>query len=222
MMATGMPTSRFGIQVGSARADALDEAALDFISQSRKSVTALEIGCGVGAQSVRMARAGANVLANDIEDYGAEISRRAEESGMSAKLNFIQADARKLVAGLEEPIDVLFCQRSIHYMPYADALTLLRTGRRLMRSCCRLFISFSGLESELGTQYPAGDVPVFSRLYLLSEKQRDTHQILAPICLYRAEEAVELVSGANFKILKCWTSDFGNVKVIAEPTLENI
>ena len=107
------------------------------------------------------------------------------------------------------------CQRAIHYLPRDVALGVLRQLRLLLRTDGALFISCSGLGSELGTGYPGEHVPVSERFDCLASEMADKHSIKHPVCLYTEDEFQTLLEEAGFRISKIYASAFGNLKVIA-------
>jgi ubiquinone/menaquinone biosynthesis C-methylase UbiE len=59
----------------------------------------IEIGCGIGTDTMNFARAGAQVTAVDISDKSLELAKqRAEIHGLTANIDFYQANAEKLAS----------------------------------------------------------------------------------------------------------------------------
>src|SRR5579863_920397 len=57
----------------------------------------LEIGCGIGTDSISFARNGAQVTSVDLTEKSLEVARqRARVFGLEDRIRFIQADAEKL------------------------------------------------------------------------------------------------------------------------------
>ena len=57
----------------------------------------LEIGCGIGTDTINFARAGAQVTAVDLTEQSLQVARqRAKVFGLEDRIRFIQADAEKL------------------------------------------------------------------------------------------------------------------------------
>lgn len=215
-----MTTSGYGVQVSAERTDRLDAAALEFVTGAGRPLRLVDIGCGVGAQAARMARAGADVVAVDIADFSDDVHAFAESHSFEGHVNFVQAHALDFLEQTTFEIDVLYSQRTLHYLPYSDALGAMRLARGRMGNHSRAFISLSGLSSELGEKYPHFNVPIADRFCGLAWNARDAHQIWRPICLYTEADAKNLVKEAGFQVLDCWTSVFGNVKLVARPGLE--
>lgn len=193
-----------GVDVASQREDDLDRLAIEFI-RARNAPSILEIGCGLGGQSIRMAEAGAVVTALDMHDY----------SGMfpsSDRLTFVQGDLASFTPDPSVRYDAIFSQRTIHYLPFDQAAAALKSlveGHLAPGGV--LFLSASGLFSELGDLYPHAYRQVADRFAVLAPDVAEKHGIHAPVCLYTPIDMAELISACGL-IPGVWVSSFGNVK----------
>jgi hypothetical protein len=79
----------------------------------------------------------------------------------------------------------------------------------------KLFISVSGLGSELGNDYKGKHKQVEYRFCELDSKMAVKHKILSPVCLYYLEEFKNLLLTCNYTIEKIYESEFGNIKAVA-------
>jgi SAM-dependent methyltransferase len=210
----------YGVDIASQRADDLDQIALDFLSKVHISAKALDLACGGGGQAVRMARVDSNikVLASDIVDLKAGVEAHARAAGVV--VTFIRQDMRALPGNLLQfaPFDVVVCQRAIHYLRYDDAGTMLRLLKELLHPLSRLYLSASGLHSELGQDYPGKDVPIPQRYHPLAAPMAEKHSSHGPVCLYTVEEIDTLLVNSGYRVLKAFRSTFGNVKSESCPT----
>lgn len=79
----------------------------------------LEIGCGLGTDTINFARAGAQVTAVDVSDKSlALVRRRAEVFGLTDRLTLIGADAEHLSAILPpQPFDLVYSFGVLHHSP---------------------------------------------------------------------------------------------------------
>lgn len=206
-----------GIDVAAQRADALDEAA---IARIREIVhegcqpSAVDLGCGSGGQVARMCAAGARVLGVDISDQAATVL----SAGPTA--TFLRMDLSMLEASEEPlpgaPFDVVVSQRTIHYLPHPVALHMITAiGQRHMRQNGRLYLSASGMLSELADGYQHRASAIGDRFHPLSPAMVEKHGICGPVCLYTPQELADLVSAAGFEVLDVSASAFGNAKVMA-------
>lgn len=79
----------------------------------------LEIGCGIGTDTVNFARQGARVAAVDLSRRSLEIARqRARLLGVADRVEFYHANAEELTASLPiEPYDLIYSFGVIHHTP---------------------------------------------------------------------------------------------------------
>ena len=80
----------------------------------------LEIGCGLGTDTVSFARAGARVTAIDLSSRSLELARqRADVFGLQDRITFIEADAERLSDYVEPaPYDLVYSFGVIHHTPH--------------------------------------------------------------------------------------------------------
>ena len=209
-----------GIDVASQRADDLDERCLAFLDarfaqNPTTRPSALDLACGRGGQTLRMVASGALVTAVDRHDHGADIQRALSGRLIPQPPHFIQADFRALPEALPDaPYDAIICQRAIHYLRYAEAVTAVRAWTHYLKPGGRVFLSASGLNSELGRRYPHRDRPVAERYGYLASDMADRHAIQQPVCLYEAMDLVDLLHAAGLGVADVFLSPFGNVKAM--------
>jgi 2-polyprenyl-3-methyl-5-hydroxy-6-metoxy-1,4-benzoquinol methylase len=79
----------------------------------------LEIGCGIGTDTINFARAGARVTAVDLSEKSLELARRrADVFGLSDRIDFRAADAEILSEAIRpEPYDLVYSFGVIHHTP---------------------------------------------------------------------------------------------------------
>ena len=82
----------------------------------------LEIGCGIGTDTINFARAGADVTAVDLSGKSLELAmQRAEVFGLAARIRFVQADSEHLSEYLPaEPFDLIYSFGVIHHTPHPE------------------------------------------------------------------------------------------------------
>ncbi len=199
--------SQFGVDVATNRADDLDRKCIAVIREYDKP-TVLDLGCGAGGQSKRMAEVGAQVTAVDIHDYSSELH------GFE-NISFQQSDVRNIPDSIDGNIfDFIVLQRMIHYISYKDALSLLTELKSALRG--QLFVSVTGIDSDIGDRYAAKDVSIEKRFATLNKVGQETFSISEPMCLYSPEEFIELLRAAGFTVEECWISAFQNIKAVCE------
>lgn len=79
----------------------------------------LEIGCGIGTDTINFARAGADVTAVDLSSESLDLAkRRADLFGLSDKISFYEANAEHLADFVPpEPFDLVYSFGVIHHSP---------------------------------------------------------------------------------------------------------
>jgi len=79
----------------------------------------LEIGCGIGTDTINFARAGASVTAVDLSDESLNLAkRRAEVFGLEDKIVFYQANAEELTSHVpRQQYDLVYSFGVIHHTP---------------------------------------------------------------------------------------------------------
>jgi 2-polyprenyl-3-methyl-5-hydroxy-6-metoxy-1,4-benzoquinol methylase len=81
----------------------------------------LEVGCGIGTDTINFARAGAQVTAVDLSDRSLEIARRRAEVYGLPSIRFVQANVEELGTVLpERGYDLVYSFGVIHHTPHPD------------------------------------------------------------------------------------------------------
>ncbi|MGB7539419.1 MAG: methyltransferase domain-containing protein [Anaerolineales bacterium] len=82
----------------------------------------LEIGCGIGTDTINFARAGARVTAVDLSEKSLELARcRADIFGLSDRITFLAADAERLSDVVPpEPYDLVYSFGVIHHTTHPE------------------------------------------------------------------------------------------------------
>jgi 2-polyprenyl-3-methyl-5-hydroxy-6-metoxy-1,4-benzoquinol methylase len=89
-----------------------------------KGKKVLEIGCGIGTDTISFARAGAQVTAVDLTEKSLEVARqRAKVFGFEDRVRFYQANAEKLSETVPvEQYDLVYSFGVIHHTPHPEAV----------------------------------------------------------------------------------------------------
>lgn len=82
----------------------------------------LEVGCGIGTDTINFARHGAVVTAVDLSDKSLEVARqRAQAFGLGDRIRFFQANAERLSDSVPvEGYDLVYSFGVIHHTPHPD------------------------------------------------------------------------------------------------------
>lgn len=211
-------TGSHGVDIGSQRMDELDLEALRLAVSSSEihEKVAIDLGCGLGFQGIRLAILGWQSILYDILDIHDRIDIVREVVGVQG-LEFRKLDLRQAsVNDFPPTIGLIFSQRFIHYLRFEEASRLLALVASKLCPSGRLFLSASGMESELGLGYVASEDPVEVRFAVLAPEMQEKHTIYEPVCLYREKELQNLALPNGFRAVRIWSSPFGNVKGIFE------
>jgi ubiquinone/menaquinone biosynthesis C-methylase UbiE len=90
----------------------------------------LEVGCGIGTDSINFARAGAELTAVELSSESLRIAeQRADVMGVADRIQFVQANAEELTATLtDEEYDLVYSFGVIHHTPRPErALAEMRS-----------------------------------------------------------------------------------------------
>lgn len=211
-----------GADIASQRADDLDLMAIEFVNNT-PSAFAIDVACGAGGQAVRLAMAGAMVVATDIGDMGEAVQSTATANSVADRVGFVRMDMRNLSElrrfgdnNQLDQVDVIVCQRAIHYLPFNEALVVVGQMGQMLAPEGRIYLSASGIHSELGEDYPGAQTPLENRFAELSPTMREKHGIHGPVCLYSEEDLEWLLAKGGLTVERVFSSSFGNIKAVAK------
>jgi trans-aconitate methyltransferase len=203
-------TGAHGADIASQRVDALDKRALkDFLDLDVEHPVCLDLGCGFGMQGSRFALLGGRSYFYDLIPPSGIVSA-LQEQGLHIK--YVRGDLR--IAGQRFPsnVSIVFSQRFVHYLKFTEANTLFTAVASHMRSQALVYVSASGINSELGNHYSARDMNVEDRFGPLAKDMQEKHQIFEEVCLYDEEALKHLMKSCGFDVEVVWQSTFGNIK----------
>ena len=103
----------------------------------------LEIGCGIGTDTMRFAQAGARVTAVDLSEASLQIARqRAQVLGLADRVTFHRADAERLNEAVPpEPYDLVYAFGVLHHTPHPErAMQLIRERYVHAESAVKLMV----------------------------------------------------------------------------------
>lgn len=84
----------------------------------------LEIGCGIGTDTINFARAGADVTVAELSDESMKVAeQRAEVFGLDDRIAFSNGDAEELTSFVPvEPKDLVYSFGVIHHSPHPERI----------------------------------------------------------------------------------------------------
>src|ERR1700746_168700 len=104
------------------------------LPQGQASVRALDLGCGTGANGLRLARLGLQVTLLDSSSAMLDIAKRAaQEAGITEKIETKQGDADRLSTLFQEGMfDVILCHNILEFV--SDPAAVLSGAERALRN----------------------------------------------------------------------------------------
>lgn len=205
----------WGNDVSSYRVDALDLACSQYaLSTGGESPRGVDLGCGLGAVSVALAALGVQMLLVDIRPLEGRFETICSLLPTST-LIFRRLDARMLTdADFGSRNNFCYSRRFIHYLTHEEAGRLVQRISQNLVDDGHVFISASGIGSELGVKYRDADKPVERRFAFLEPDMAQKHNIGQRVCLYTENDLSELFQRRGFRTIKTWRSNFGNIQGI--------
>jgi hypothetical protein len=208
----------FGQEISAQRLDYLDIACIEFaikcIQNAQTPLKTVELGCGKGIQSLRLALLGFEAHSYDIQSAD-NVFTSANQAYPLCRIRHHQID---LLSSFNVPDEICLCfsQRFLHYAPFERALGILSTVNKTLTSGGRAFISVAGVRSEIGQAHPKRTAALHERFDFLAPHVAQKHNIHAKLVVYHERELGILGEAAGFRIADLSMSEFGNVKGVFE------
>jgi ubiquinone/menaquinone biosynthesis C-methylase UbiE len=161
----------------------------------------LEIGCGIGTDTINFARAGARVTAVDLSPKSLEIARaRAQNFGLSECIRFYRADAEQLTAVVPvEPYDLVYAFGVIHHSPHPDRILAQMRGYLGPGGTLKLMVYHRHSWKMAGIMLSAGRGQ-FWRMHELVARHSEAQTGCPVSYVYSRREAVRLVEAHRFRV----------------------
>ena len=181
-----------------------------------RRVSVLIVPAGRCSLAIQFARLGATVTVGDVAAVQGEAEGRILAAGLADEITFVPCDLNDLPATPPgEPYDIVVLRRGLCSMPYEQARSVVRQLLLKLRIGGKLYISILGLHSELGDNYPAGELPIDRRFAKLAPALARKYGITRPVCLYSERNLFMLLLEAGASVLRTLTTTYGNVKGVA-------
>jgi SAM-dependent methyltransferase len=181
-------------------------------------VRALEVDCGRGELALRLAQAGARVLATDAGHDGTALIAQARALDVAEHLRFLRVPMNGCVDTTplpDAPFDLVVCRHSLSFLDYSEGIALVRRLLLMTKIGGRLYFSTYGLHSDLAEDYPHAELPARDRFAPLAPEVAAKYGVTRPVCLHSERDLFLLLFNAGASVLRTFTTTHGNVKAIA-------
>jgi 2-polyprenyl-3-methyl-5-hydroxy-6-metoxy-1,4-benzoquinol methylase len=161
----------------------------------------LEVGCGIGTDSINFARAGAELTAVELSNESLGIAaQRAEVMGVADRIRFVQANAEELTATLSDgPYDLVYSFGVIHHTPRPDRALAEMRALTTAGGTLKLMVYHRLSWKVLAIVAGEGKGRFWKTDELVAENSEA--QTGCPVTFsYTRGEARELVEGSGFRV----------------------
>ncbi len=205
--------SKHGIQITSQRIGSLEKELIKYSLDIPKSSLVLDLGGGNGFISIILSLIQKQVYYYDLKiDFKLKIFKKLFSS---KKLNLIKKDLKKIkYIDFPKNIDIIYSARFFHYLTYKESDDLLKKLSKNLKKDGKIFLTLSGIDSNIGINYKCKDIKIEERSCFLSKSNQSRFKIKEKVTLYKKEELENLIK-KYFNIQEVWESDFKNIFVIA-------
>jgi len=208
-----------GVDVNKNRLDDLDRIILrDSLLEPFNKKNICNIGCGESSLSVALCALGHFVYNYDTRDLNSFFEMTSE---LFHRQNFTQIEISQIKKhNLPKQIDVAVLQRVLHYLPYNQAQKFLQTLTDQLSDNGKMYVSLTGIDSQIGCNYAAKDMELESRMGYIGEQDKIDFNLTEQVCLYSETDAKKLLNSIDgLSIADIWVSQFGNIKIIASKVI---
>jgi ubiquinone/menaquinone biosynthesis C-methylase UbiE len=161
----------------------------------------LEVGCGIGTDSINFARAGAQVTAAELSGESLRIaSQRADVMGVAERIRFVQANAEELTTALTDaPFDLVYSFGVIHHTPRPDRALAEMRALAARGGTLKLMVYHRNSWKVLSIVVAQGHGRFWNMDELVAEHSEA--QTGSPVTFtYTRREARELVEHSGFRV----------------------
>ena len=207
--------SGFGSDVSSQRLTPFEEEILEQALVSKNASTepllALDLFSGYcAANAKRLAEMGFIAYAYDFSPPSPELATIGQTLAGGGVLHYTQQDVRDLdLSFLNEKLTLITAQRSLHFLHFAEAQTLVRKLATNLKSGGSMYFTIGAVDCAVGGGYKHTDLPVEDRWHPLEPELGEPIHVTEPLCLYKTEDVHLLFDGINGRIVRLERDDFG-------------
>lgn len=205
--------SKHGIQITSHRVGKLEKELIKYSLDLPKSSIGLDLGGGNGFMSIILSLMQKEIYFYDLKiDFKLKIFKKLF---VSKKLKLFKKDLKEIKNfSFPKKIDFIYSARFLHYLTYEEAEILLRKISSNLKDSGKIFITISGIDSDIGVNYKCSEDEVKQRYCFISKSNQSRFKIKEKVTLYKKDEFENLIK-KYFNIEEVWESDFKNIFIIA-------
>jgi hypothetical protein len=206
----------FGSDVSSQRIEPFEEEMLQYASQVKQSATetpwALDLFSGYcAANARRLAEMGFTAFAVDFspadESLASVVGRPLVGGGM---LRYVQEDVSKIdLSFLSCKLDLVTAMRSLHFLRYNDARTLVVALASRLKPGAEMFFTIGAVDCKVGGGYKHAHLPVEERWHPLEPELGGPIHVTEPLCLYKKEDIESLFANLGGRLISLGQDEFG-------------
>ena len=164
----------------------------------------LEVGCGIGTDTMNFARAGAAVTAVDLSGASLRIAReRAQVLGLSEHIDFVHANAEELTSALPDGrYDLVYSFGVVHHTPHPERALAQMRQLAAPGGTLRLMV-YNRRSWKVLSIVARGGGRVWRTNELVA--MHSEAQTGCPVTYtYTRRQARELVEAAGFRVNRVW------------------
>jgi ubiquinone/menaquinone biosynthesis C-methylase UbiE len=186
----------------------------------------LEVGCGIGTDSINFARAGADLTAVELSSESLSIAaQRADVMGVSDRIRFVEANAEELTSVLDdEPYDLVYSFGVIHHTPHPEQALAEMRALTAPGGTLKLMVYHRRSWKVLWIVAAQGHARFWKTDELVAEYSEA--QTGCPVTFsYTRSEGRELVESSGFRVQDVWVDhvfpyrirDYVEYRYVKEP-----
>jgi 2-polyprenyl-3-methyl-5-hydroxy-6-metoxy-1,4-benzoquinol methylase len=186
----------------------------------------LEVGCGIGTDSINFARAGAELTAVELSSESLRIAeQRADVMGVADRIQFVQANAEELTATLTDgDYDLVYSFGVIHHTPHPERALAEMSALAAPGGTLKLMVYHRRSWKVFSIVAAQGHGRFWKTDELIAEHSEA--QTGCPVTFaYTRSEGRELVESSGFRVQELWVDhvfpyrirDYVQYRYVKEP-----
>lgn len=183
-----------------------------------EKIRVLDLACGMGKTSLRLAKSGAVVTAIDLNpETPAHIQSGLQTENLPQdRVRVITKDMRQLPEKIPGgPFDYILFQRALDCLPYIEGEKVMRKLSANLKSGGGIYLTVSSPSADYAKDYAGQNKPIKTRFDRLAPEFQMAHHFTQPICMYHPPELRKLAAKSGLRCEQLYLSAAGSNKLIA-------